>query len=122
MDYSNIIHTICDPFLHNPDSLIVREAPTSDEKSVTLLIYAEAEDTANDNTPKANNATSTITDISQIACPLCKTGHLLKGHTAYGCSNFRNGCSLRLIFDQYPADIAPDELRKLISQSFNNNE
>ena len=46
MDYSNIIHTICDPFLHNPDSLIVREAPTSDEKSVTLLIYAEAEDTA----------------------------------------------------------------------------
>ena len=46
MDYSNIIHTICDPFLHNPDSLIVREAPTSDEKWVTLLIYAEAEDTA----------------------------------------------------------------------------
>ena len=46
MDYSNIIHTICDLFLHNPDSLIVREAPTSDEKSVTLLIYAEAEDTA----------------------------------------------------------------------------
>ena len=46
MDYSNIIHTICDSFLHNPDSLIVREAPTSDEKSVTLLIYAEAEDTA----------------------------------------------------------------------------
>ena len=46
MYYSNIIHTICDPFLHNPDSLIVREAPTSDEKSVTLLIYAEAEDTA----------------------------------------------------------------------------
>ena len=46
MDYSNIIHTISDPFLHNPDSLIVREAPTSDEKSVTLLIYAEAEDTA----------------------------------------------------------------------------
>ena len=46
MDYSNIIHTICDPFLHIPDSLIVREAPTSDEKSVTLLIYAEAEDTA----------------------------------------------------------------------------
>ena len=46
MHYSNIIHTICDPFLHNPDSLIVREAPTSDEKSVTLLIYAEAEDTA----------------------------------------------------------------------------
>ena len=46
MDYSNIIHTICDPFLHNPDSLIVREAPTSDEKSVTLIIYAEAEDTA----------------------------------------------------------------------------
>ena len=66
-----------------------------------------------------NTATSKITDISLIACPLCKTGHLLKGHTAYGCSNFRNGCSLRLNFDQFPADISPDELSKLISQSFN---
>lgn len=70
-------------------------------------------------TSQDNTATSKITDISLIACPLCKTGHLLKGHTAYGCSNFRNGCSLRLNFDQFPADISPDELSKLISQSFN---
>ena len=99
-----------------------RKSASSTKPKASRKKDSEAEDTANDNTPKANNATSTITDISQIACPLCKTGHLLKGHTAYGCSNFRNGCSLRLIFDQYPADIAPDELRKLISQSFNNNE
>lgn len=46
MDYSEIIHTICDPFLHNPSSLMVREVPSEDVKSVTLLIFAEAEDTA----------------------------------------------------------------------------
>ncbi len=32
-------------------------------------------------------------------CPKCKTGSILKGNTAYGCSNWKNGCSLRLPFE-----------------------
>lgn len=33
-------------------------------------------------------------------CPLCHQGHIIKGKTAYGCSNFRNGCTFRLPFKE----------------------
>ena len=46
MDFEKIIHTIVDPFLINPDALMVRELPNESEDDITLLIVTEAEDTA----------------------------------------------------------------------------
>ena len=31
-------------------------------------------------------------------CPLCGKGHIIKGKTAYGCSEWRNGCGWRKVF------------------------
>ena len=31
-------------------------------------------------------------------CPLCGKGHVIKGKTAYGCSEWRNGCEWRKAF------------------------
>jgi DNA topoisomerase-3 len=31
-------------------------------------------------------------------CPLCGKGHIIKGKTAYGCSEWRNGCGWRQAF------------------------
>ncbi len=33
-------------------------------------------------------------------CPLCHKGHVIKGRTAYGCSEWRSGCAFRLPFKQ----------------------
>ena len=33
-------------------------------------------------------------------CPLCGKGHIIKGKTAYGCSEWRNGCTFRKPFGQ----------------------
>jgi predicted RNA-binding protein YlqC (UPF0109 family) len=46
MNYEKIIHTIVDPFLINPDALMVRELPSDSENDVVLLVVAESEDTA----------------------------------------------------------------------------
>ena len=46
MDYEKIIHTIVDPFLMNPEAVMVRELPSDNPKDVKLLIVAENEDTA----------------------------------------------------------------------------
>ncbi|MDE6491016.1 MAG: DNA topoisomerase III, partial [Muribaculaceae bacterium] len=52
--------------------------------------------------------------IEQIVCPECGEGHLVKGRTAYGCSRYREGCPLRLSFDEYPDSLTPPQLsRKL---------
>ncbi|MDE6286835.1 MAG: DNA topoisomerase III, partial [Muribaculaceae bacterium] len=50
--------------------------------------------------------------IEEIPCPQCGSGHLLRGRTAYGCSRYAEGCSMRLPFDQYPADLTPAQLLK----------
>lgn len=60
-----------------------------------------------------------ITKLEQVACPLCKDGHILKGRTAYGCSKYANGCQLILPFEQYPADLTPSKLLALLNKNFN---
>ena len=96
-----------------------RKAASSQSKAKTPRAKAATNKPDSDGKAPASPA---ISDVSQIACPLCGTGHLLKGRTAYGCSNFRSGCSLRLNFEQYPENISPDELSKLIAQTFKRNE
>ncbi len=47
-----------------------------------------------------------VTDVQQnndewvgLLCPVCKTGIIIKGHAAYGCSRWKEGCSYRRPFD-----------------------
>ena len=46
MDFEKIIHTIVDPFLINPDALLIRELNSEKEDEITLLIASESKDTA----------------------------------------------------------------------------
>ncbi len=59
-----------------------------------------------------------LKSIEEIKCPKCGKGHIIKGHTAYGCSEFRSGCDMRLLFDNYPADLTPAKLNNLIKKNF----
>ena len=63
---------------------------------------------------KPAKKTDEVQSFDMISCPKCGTGHILKGKTAYGCSNFRSGCDLRLPFSNYPASLTPTELFHLI--------
>lgn len=59
-----------------------------------------------------------IKSIEEIVCPLCGEGHLLKGRTAYGCSRFREGCTLRLDFEQYSPELTPGKLRDMVKKAY----
>ena len=49
--------------------------------------------------PKKTEAAPTHPDaIVGQPCPLCGKGHIIKGRTAYGCSEWRNGCGWRQAF------------------------
>lgn len=47
-------------------------------------------------TAASSNKTSGNT-IQQ--CPICKTGRVIKGKTAYGCSEYKTGCTFRINFE-----------------------
>ncbi|WP_445735964.1 DNA topoisomerase 3 [Mariniflexile sp.] len=34
-----------------------------------------------------------------LTCPKCKKGTVIKGHTAYGCSNYKSGCDFKVNFE-----------------------
>ncbi len=59
-----------------------------------------------------------LKSIEEITCPKCGKGHIIKGNTAYGCSEFRTGCDMRLPFGAYPADLTPAKLNTLIKKAF----
>lgn len=50
-------------------------------------------------TAKADNK-KTDDSIIGTTCPICGKGTIIKGKTAYGCSNWRNGCTYRIDFNK----------------------
>ena len=52
-----------------------------------------------------------------ILCPMCGKGHIMKGKTAYGCSDWKDGCNFRLSFDEYGENLVDNDL-KIIVQKF----
>lgn len=50
-------------------------------------------------TAKADNK-KTDDSIIGTTCPICGKGTIIKGKTAYGCSNWRNGCTYRVNFNK----------------------
>lgn len=51
-----------------------------------------------------------------ILCPLCKKGHILRGKSAFGCSEWKNGCTYRLAFDGSIENLSNEDLDKLINK------
>lgn len=46
-------------------------------------------------------------------CPICHKGTLLRGKTAYGCSEYKNGCTFRLDYATYGANLTDEELAQI---------
>lgn len=45
------------------------------------------------------NSAKAKTTNSAMACPKCKEGTILKGKSAYGCSDYKSGCDFRFSYD-----------------------
>ena len=54
--------------------------------------------------------------ISSIKCPKCAKGTIIKGKTAYGCSDYKNGCNLRLPFTFLDKKISENQYVRLLQK------
>ena len=76
------------------------------KKAARKKTVPRKKETAGGNTPsQPDNATQPTTmphraddSIIGTVCPACGKGTIIKGKTAYGCSNWRNGCTYRVDF------------------------
>ncbi len=44
-------------------------------------------------------STTSTTTNQALTCPKCQNGTILKGNTAYGCSNYKTGCDFKVSFE-----------------------
>ena len=51
-----------------------------------------------------------------VVCPKCGNGVLLRGKTAYGCSDYKNGCAFRIDYSVCSATVSEDVLQDFIRQ------
>ena len=51
-----------------------------------------------------------------ILCPTCKKGSIIKGKTAYGCSEWKNGCRFTLTFKEVGDSLSDKELRDILEK------
>lgn len=99
--------------------VVETDAPTTKGKNAGSPTEAAPADK-----PKApaKKRAPAVKSLEQITCPLCGKGTLLKGRAAYGCSEFRSGCALRLPFEEYPAELTPAKLNAAIKKNFKNRK
>jgi len=60
--------------------------------------------------PKSKNKTAQTTEMP--TCPKCKKGHLIKGKTAYGCSDWKIGCNFKFLFSEIKEKAKGQKLTK----------
>jgi Topoisomerase IA len=71
------------------------------------------------NQPKTTKKTSNTSKKEVVGkdCPKCKTGHLLKGSTAFGCSNYKSGCTFKIPFNIYGKKLTTTQIIRLLNKN-----
>ena len=55
-----------------------------------------------------------VVKAKELTCPKCKEGQILKGKNSWGCSNWKNGCDIRLPFQFQNKKLTDKQIEALI--------
>ena len=98
----------------NTGSIAVTEATEKPQKRSATHKKNSAVTKSSKNKVQTENASKT--DV--IYCPLCHTGTVVKGKNAYGCNNWKSGCTFRLPFDTYGDNLTSEEITEIIKKLY----
>ncbi|WP_288956095.1 DNA topoisomerase 3, partial [uncultured Polaribacter sp.] len=74
----------------------------------------------NSTKPKTKKSTKSKLVAGKI-CPKCKSGKLLKGSTAFGCSEYKNNCKFKISFQFLDKKISENQIIRLIDKGCTTN-
>lgn len=86
-------------------------------RSITIeQVQPKAEKEPKEKKPRKPRAKKEKTDsVQKPVCPLCGKGTILRGKTAYGCSEYKSGCAFRMDYATYGEGLSEEDLIKAIS-------
>ena len=92
----------------------VRSNKTSKRISSNTVILKEAKKTPTKK-PKSKK------EVVGKTCPKCKKGTILKGSSAFGCSEYKNKCDLKIPFEIYGKKVSENQLIRLLDKGCTTN-
>ena len=102
------------------DELVYEVRSNSSKKRIssnTSIISSAVENSTRSKTKKSTKSKT----VAGKTCPKCKTGKLLKGSSAYGCSEYKNNCSFKIPFKIYDKKVSENQIIRLISKGCTTN-
>jgi DNA topoisomerase-3 len=100
------------------DELVAEVRSNTSKKRISSVIANEAKQT---NHPKPKIASKTKKQVLGRTCPKCKKGTLLKGSSAYGCSEYKSNCHVKIPFEIYGKKVSENQLIRLLDKGCTTN-
>jgi DNA topoisomerase-3 len=92
----------------------------SAEKAMAAPASGAAKSATKQSSASNQNGTSAQAKSEATAslgtCPACKTGHILRGKTAFGCARFREGCQWRLPAEVLGKKLTDPQVKALLTK------
>lgn len=95
--------------------LVIHVIADQSRKRVTIEQQQE-EPVQKTKTQKEKKVRKTKIKAAKLLCPICGKGTILRGKTAYGCSEYKNGCTFRLDYTEYGENLTDEQLIRLIQK------
>lgn len=99
---SDIVHTVLADNTNRRVTETTEPVPAEKKKgtkdNATGKKYGKTPDTGKTKA-KTGKRTQTTAIKEGDLCPLCGKGHIIRGNTAFGCSEWKNGCTFRQVFN-----------------------
>ena len=100
------------------DELVVEVRSNTSKKRISSILANEAKPAVHS---KPKTATKTKKQVLGKTCPKCKKGTLLKGSSAYGCSEYKNNCHVKIPFEMFGKKISENQLIRLLDKGCTTN-
>lgn len=56
-------------------------------------------------------------EVKPLTCPRCGIGEIIKGKTAWGCTNFKSGCRVRIPFEYLGKKLTDNQIKQLVTKN-----
>ena len=99
------------------DELVYEVRSNTSKKRISSESEKATENTVK---PKVKKVT-TKKEVLGKTCPKCKKGTILKGSSAFGCSEYKNNCDLKIPFEIYGKKVSENQLIRLIDKGCTTN-
>src|SRR5690606_20375445 len=82
----------------------------SHHKNIRIL------DDKSDKKPAKSNSKNKALELDEITCPSCKKTGIIKGKSAYGCANYKDGCKFIIPFEFLGKKLTDKQLEDLFKK------